>query len=341
MTTITRQAPVRPSPFAVPQRASEKTPQDISNDRFDFEFPSNPVHTDATNLYQLPQEEAPTLQRPVLLVHGFNGNPNNWENMHTWLTRGGDNKDGGIVKGSGGTVKPDAKVFVMEFTRPFNPVHMNAKELRQAIDKITAATGASEVDVVAHSMGGLDTRLYLDQGNEKVNNLVMIGTPNRGSVLADLEMTFRELGLPIKPPTDDPLVRQALTDLGEVRGDNNPLLTGLNRSWDRQREAANIFIISGNGKPTLASRFMLTMRGDGVVSRKSSEMPDVDKRNIWWTSHSGVKDHPDALRMTGAFLTGRPLPMQEQEPPDIPPDREIVPDQIVADKETLHYVLAQ
>lgn len=316
-------------------------PEDLFADRFDFEFPSSPTHTAATHLYQLPEEQAPRLQRPVLLVHGFNGAPGNWENMRTWLVRGGENVDGGVVKPNSAPVNKDANVFAMEFSRPFNSVRTNASELRRAIDKIAAATGAQEIDVVAHSMGGLDTRLYLDQGNEKVKNLVMIGTPNHGSVLADIEMTFRELGVPIKPPTDDPEVRQALTDLGEVRGNNNPLLAGLNKSWKRQREAANIFIISGNGKPTLTSRTLLTLRGDGVVTRRSSELPDVERRNIWWTNHSGVKDHPDALRMTGAFLTGRPLPMQDADPPDIPPDREIVPEQIIADPETLHYVLAQ
>lgn len=273
-----------------------------------------------------------------MLVHGFNGDPGNWQNMRTWLTQG--NKDGGVINANS-AIDPEGKVFTMSFARPFNPVSNNAAELRQAIDHITAATGAKEVDVVAHSMGGLDTRLYLDQGEEKVDKFVMIATPNHGSVLADIELTFRELGIPIMPPTDDPLVRQALTDCSEERGDNNPLLTQLNKSWARQKSRANIFLITGNGRPTLANRFTLTLRGDGVVSQKSVTLDGVPKRNIWWTDHSGVKEHPKALEMTGAFLAGRPLPAQQDEPPDVPEDKEIVPEHINADKQQLHYVIKE
>lgn len=313
-------------------------PQDnpLEADSFTFDFPST-YPPQSAQLYELPKDEAPRLERPVLLVHGFNGAPGNWENMRTWLTRSGENKDGGVI-GANTAVDPNGKVFTMEFARPFNPVSNNASELRQAINHITAATGASEIDVVAHSMGGLDTRLYLDQGDEKVKKLVMIATPNHGSVLADLELTFRELGIPIMPPTDDPLVRQALTDCSEVRGDNNPLVAQMNKNWARQKSRAEIFLISGNGRPTLANRFTLTLRGDGVVPQKSVNLEGVPMRKIWWTDHSGVKEHPDALQMTAAFLTGRPLPAQQDEPPNVPDDKEITPQQIDADNQQVHYI---
>ena len=49
-------------------------------------------------------------------------------------------------------------------------------------------TREDKINIVTHSKGGLDARLYLanDPKNGDVANLVMIGTPNAGSELADL-----------------------------------------------------------------------------------------------------------------------------------------------------------
>ncbi|MBT9585974.1 alpha/beta fold hydrolase [bacterium] len=318
-----------------PRQDPQENPLDA--DDFAFHFCSTcPDHPSDTPL-ELPAEDAPRLSKPVLLVHGFNSEPGTWKNMHDWLVRGGANKDGGVVKGSGGTVDPNAKVFAMEFARPFNPVSNNAAELRQAIDRITQATGSAEVDVIGHSMGGLDTRLYLDQGDEKVDKLLMIATPNHGSVLADLELSFRGMGIEMVPPTDDPLVRQALRDCSEERGDNNPLLTQLNKNLPRQASRAKILTLAGNGKPTMSSRYTVTVKGDAVVTQASVTLPNIPLRNLWGVDHGQVKDHPDALRIAGAFLSGAPLPMQQEEPPNLPPDREIVPRKISADKDHIHY----
>ena len=45
---------------------------------------------------------------------------------------------------------------------------------------------SNQVNIVGHSKGGLDARMYLAQtGTHDVANLVMIGTPNGGDTLAD------------------------------------------------------------------------------------------------------------------------------------------------------------
>jgi len=48
-------------------------------------------------------------------------------------------------------------------------------------------TGAEKINMVAHSKGGLDARVFLadDSSNDSVANLIMIGTPNKGSPMAD------------------------------------------------------------------------------------------------------------------------------------------------------------
>ncbi|MCF7872030.1 alpha/beta fold hydrolase [Candidatus Woesearchaeota archaeon] len=49
------------------------------------------------------------------------------------------------------------------------------------IDNVLNLTGANKVDILAHSMGGLVSRKYvLDNGPEKINNMILVGTPNNG-----------------------------------------------------------------------------------------------------------------------------------------------------------------
>jgi pimeloyl-ACP methyl ester carboxylesterase len=57
-----------------------------------------------------------------------------------------------------------------------------AKRLAEFIDKVLAATGASKVDIVAHSMGGLVARAAIKYYgcDTKVRKLLTIGTPNKG-----------------------------------------------------------------------------------------------------------------------------------------------------------------
>jgi hypothetical protein len=56
-----------------------------------------------------------------------------------------------------------------------------AIRLKELIDIVVARTGAKKVNIVAHSMGGLVAREYIMLfGEDKVNKMVLIGTPNQG-----------------------------------------------------------------------------------------------------------------------------------------------------------------
>jgi pimeloyl-ACP methyl ester carboxylesterase len=68
------------------------------------------------------------------------------------------------------------------------------------------------VNIVGHSKGGLDARAYLATGTDNVANLIMLGTPNRGSPLAiysdecspavwDLRPGAKVLSVPRNPNT--------------------------------------------------------------------------------------------------------------------------------------------
>ncbi|MGV8150233.1 MAG: esterase/lipase family protein [Candidatus Woesearchaeota archaeon] len=56
-----------------------------------------------------------------------------------------------------------------------------ADRLKEYIENILYTTGRSKTDIVAHSMGGLVVRRYVQKyGPERINKLILIGTPNNG-----------------------------------------------------------------------------------------------------------------------------------------------------------------
>jgi pimeloyl-ACP methyl ester carboxylesterase len=61
-------------------------------------------------------------------------------------------------------------------------------DLLHAIDEAKRRTGKGKVDIVAHSMGGLVARAYIQSDDylsrDDVDHLVMVGTPNHGSPIA-------------------------------------------------------------------------------------------------------------------------------------------------------------
>ena len=67
------------------------------------------------------------------------------------------------------------------------PVTLRSEQLKQRVEEVLAQTGAAKVHIIAHSMGGLDARhMIVDLGMAgKVASLTTIGTPHRGTILAD------------------------------------------------------------------------------------------------------------------------------------------------------------
>lgn len=267
-----------------------------------------------------PSTPPPALARPVIFLHGFNGSAESWDGVSDWLASGQQpvNKSGGVLRaGEFDSIDPEANLFSLRLSRPYNPVEKNTSELKQAVEAVTRATGASEVDLVVHSLGGLNTRSYLQDPGEKVNKVVMLGTPNRGSQLANMELFFRDkFNYPILPPTDDPEVRTLLKQMTVDRLDRekqpeNPFLRALNDDWGRQSDKAEILIVAGAGVPTLSGGPGITAFGDGVVTRSSARMDGVENKTAWFKSHGSLLKSPSVMETLAKFLVGQPLPEGE------------------------------
>lgn len=74
--------------------------------------------------------------------------------------------------------------------RPRLPPVASVERRAQALDAFLRSLGPRQVVVIAHSMGGLDARFALARlgADERVRALVTIGTPHRGTPVADTSL---------------------------------------------------------------------------------------------------------------------------------------------------------
>ena len=126
--------------------------------------------------------------RPVVLVHGFNSSAATWR---AYVGADGFLAPLGLSGFAVGDLPGAGLINLGSLSRPREPtltLAENAEILGGYIDSLKRITGAQMVDVVAHSMGGLVTRIYIDQVMEArdVAQLIMLGTPNGGSACARL-----------------------------------------------------------------------------------------------------------------------------------------------------------
>ena len=116
------------------------------------------------------QQQTEEKPLPVLLVHGYAEDAvwKKWEDMLR--------KDG-------------IQFFTVTFKDSDDKcgsAKQHAIELEKMVQDIKEQSGAQKINIVGHSKGGLDARVFLDITDTKdVANLIMIGTPNAGSPVAE------------------------------------------------------------------------------------------------------------------------------------------------------------
>lgn len=118
--------------------------------------------------------------RPVIVLHGYAMNRANFVLLASRLGKAG--------------IGP---IFGFEYWT-FGRVAAAARQLGWFVDQVREATGAEQVDVIGHSMGGVVGMYYvtLAGGDGTVANLVTLGSPLQGTdVSAPLGHAGRELVL--------------------------------------------------------------------------------------------------------------------------------------------------
>ena len=126
--------------------------------------------------------------RPVVLAHGFLSTADAWAN---YLGPGGFLAPVGLRGFAVGDGQVEGKFSTGSITDPSgqtNTIAQNAEILGRYIAGVKKLTGAQQVDLVAHSMGGMISRYYIDRLMQErdVAQLIMLGTPHNGSDCANL-----------------------------------------------------------------------------------------------------------------------------------------------------------
>lgn len=215
---------------------------------------------------------------PIVLHHGFMG-----ADSGLWAYNG--------VKSA---LEGDGHRVLQTEVPPFHSVETRAKSLRGQIDEFLKNNGAQRVNIVAHSMGGLDARYLVSSLDyaDKVASVTTISSPHGGTLIADaylgivpgfadkaVDAVSELAGRTFSNVADNPDIRAAMEDLAvdnsEAFDTENPNVDGVYyQSW------AGVSSVEG-------------VRVDGVESACDGKL----------LMHDGTIDHMDSLLWAAAAVT--------------------------------------
>jgi len=165
------------------------------------------------------------------------------------------------------------------------PLEQLAEDIHPAIAAFAAAHDRP-IHFVTHSMGGLLARIYIARSRpRRLGRVVMLGTPNGGSEIADR----------LK---DSSLYRSYFGPAGlQLVTDKAPALAAL-PPLDYE-----VGIIAGNRfLDPISALLVLPWPNDGRVSVASCKLDDMADHTTVKASHMGLLIHPTSIRQTIAFL---------------------------------------
>lgn len=151
-------------------------------------------------------------------------------------------------------------VLAFDYENLNTTIEENAKKLGERLQDVgLGANHGKQLEIVAHSMGGLISRWFIEheRGNQVVQHLVMLGTPNNGSPWPTVqEWAFTMLGVGLNqnlfceivwpaniiPRLLDYIDRNATVTLKAMKP-NSPFLQKLNSEPDRDPGMAYTIIV--------------------------------------------------------------------------------------------------
>lgn len=246
---------------------------------------------------------SPEHPRPVVLVHGTNGNMAvTWDTLAPLLADEGYcvfalNYGGGRM-----VVPPYSMMWGVRDIRD------SAVELARFVDRVRTETGSAQVDIVGHSQGGTVARQYLrfagganpdDPALNKVHTLVTLGATNHGTTWSnDIAQRLFEIAAALGYGNDE-LYRQLFGIAVSQQTIGSPFLEELNEG----RET-----MPGVNYTVVATRYDEVVTPPALTFLRSQELAPVN--NVWvqdgcdlnTVSHANLARDPRTLFLVQAGL---------------------------------------
>ena len=153
---------------------------------------------------------------PILFVQGWSGSASNWNTMISRFE-----KDGW----------PKSHLRAYSYNTSQSNKTTAETIVKSEVEALKKATGATKVDIIAHSMGSLNSRWYIKfvGGESTVDEWVSLGGPNHGTTAANLCFS-----------TSCVEMRQGSTFLSELNaGDETPGAVNYGTWWSPCDEFIN------------------------------------------------------------------------------------------------------
>jgi triacylglycerol esterase/lipase EstA (alpha/beta hydrolase family) len=249
----------------------------------------------------LADRATPTLERPFVFIPGWTTKPTAFGHVGDMLSRDGAN--GGQVY----FVK-QGQIFTRDSELNLTPAvpQKNAKVFEMIwsdMDAICKATGEPKLDVQAYSMGGIDARLYLDQGGDQIHRLMTVSTPNEGTSFGDLTADVLDRNvkwaLNISGITSDD--RDSMEWLRSEK--NSAPLKDLDSRIPKQDSSVDGVLTVGVDRMATPALPWLT-GGDSLVSHTSAGLPGATNVVLHdWISHDLVNNDPHVEDLREKFFS--------------------------------------
>ena len=254
-----------------------------------------------------------THPRPVVLIHGT------WENaLSTWSGMAPALKNDGdcvftLNFGRSNVLEQGGLASILPGAYGARPIDESAKEVAAFIDRVLAATGARQVDLVGHSQGGIVARQYLkfdgganptDPSQNKVRKLITIAATNHGTTLDGLGTLDRIIRDQARINLD-PMLNYPVGVSGVQQIYDSPFLRRLNASGDTMPGIEYTAIASKYDEVSTPYFWTFLEAGPGATVRNITLQDGCHQDN---SEHLSIDYSPRAIDWVRHTLTPDQLP---------------------------------